>query len=134
MCSELIFPFEFPNEKGNYKLIWQFSFHIDRFRELVGTSSLLGDESCWRMACNQEKPSCQYDFFDCHHVQDPARVSWYGSTNVTSLCNGTSTNSPIQFGIYAVAMTNSLSSCKFFSKFLYCLWWGINNLRYALGC
>lgn len=45
MCSELIFPFEFPNEKGNYKLIWQFSFHIDRFRELVGTSSLLGDKS-----------------------------------------------------------------------------------------
>ncbi|KAI6669391.1 hypothetical protein NL676_004276 [Syzygium grande] len=39
-------------------------------------------ESCWRMACNQEKPSCQYDFFDCHHVQDPARVSWYGSTNL----------------------------------------------------
>ncbi|KAK3408744.1 hypothetical protein EUGRSUZ_J00918, partial [Eucalyptus grandis] len=85
-------------------------------------------ESCWRMACNQEKPSCQYDFFDCRRVQDPARVSWYGSTNVTSLCNGSSTNSPIKFGIYAVAVTNSLASCKFFSKFLYCLWWGINNL------
>lgn len=91
-------------------------------------------ESCWRMACNQEKPSCQYDFFDCRRVQDPARVSWYGSTNVTSLCDGSSTNSPIEFGIYAVAVTNSLASCKFFSKFLYGLWWGINNLRYALGC
>ncbi|KAF8028059.1 hypothetical protein BT93_E0851, partial [Corymbia citriodora subsp. variegata] len=85
-------------------------------------------ESCWRMACNQEKPSCQYDFFDCRHVQDPARVSWYGSTNVTNLCNGSSSNSPIKFGIYAIAVTNSLASCKFFSKFLYCLWWGINNL------
>ncbi|KAL3718797.1 hypothetical protein ACJRO7_003843 [Eucalyptus globulus] len=85
-------------------------------------------ESCWRMACNQEKPSCQYDFFDCRRVQDPARVSWYGSTNVTSLCDGSSTNSPIEFGIYAVAVTNSLASCKFFSKFLYGLWWGINNL------
>ncbi|KAF8010012.1 hypothetical protein BT93_J0863 [Corymbia citriodora subsp. variegata] len=85
-------------------------------------------ESCWQMACDQENPSCQYRFFDCHYAQDPGRLTWYGLTNVTTLCNGTDTSSPIHFGIYATAMTLSLGSCKFFSKYFYTLWWGLNNL------
>ncbi|XP_048139279.1 protein CNGC15b-like [Rhodamnia argentea] len=85
-------------------------------------------ESCWRRACDQENPSCQYSFFDCRYAQDPGRVTWYGSTNVTTLCNGTDSSSPIQFGIYATAATLSLGSCKFFSKYFYSLWWGLNNL------
>ncbi|KAL3718795.1 hypothetical protein ACJRO7_003841 [Eucalyptus globulus] len=85
-------------------------------------------ESCWRMVCDQENPSCQSSFFDCHYAEDPIRVTWYGSTNVTTLCNGTDTSSPIQFGIFATAVTLSLGSCKFFSKYFYILWWGLNNL------
>ncbi|KAF8033257.1 hypothetical protein BT93_D1999 [Corymbia citriodora subsp. variegata] len=85
-------------------------------------------ESCWRMVCDQENPSCQYSFFDCRYAQDPGRVTWYGSTNITTLCNGTDTSSPIQFGIYGTAVSLSLGSCKFFSKYFYILWWGLNNL------
>ncbi|XP_030451645.1 protein CNGC15b-like [Syzygium oleosum] len=85
-------------------------------------------QSCWRLACDQENPSCQYNFFECRYAQDPGRVTWYGSTNVTTLCNGTNASGPIQFGIYATAMTLSLASCKFSSKYFYCLWWGVNNL------
>ncbi|XP_018718866.1 protein CNGC15b isoform X1 [Eucalyptus grandis] len=84
--------------------------------------------SCWRMVCDQESPACQYSFFECRYAQDPGRVTWYGSTNVTTLCNGTDTSSPIQFGIYFNAVTNSVGSCKFFSKYFYSFWWGLNNL------
>ncbi|XP_030526570.1 protein CNGC15b-like [Rhodamnia argentea] len=84
--------------------------------------------SCWRMACDQENPPCQYSFFDCRYAQDPGRVTWYASTNVTTLCNGGGTGSPIQFGIYFNGVTNAIGSCKFFSKYFYSLWWGLNNL------
>ncbi|KAK3408743.1 hypothetical protein EUGRSUZ_J00917 [Eucalyptus grandis] len=84
--------------------------------------------SCWRMVCDQESPPCQYSFLECPYAQDPGRVTWYGTTNITTLCDGTDANSPIQFGIYYNAMISSVGSCKFFSKYFYSLWWGLNNL------
>ncbi|KAI6669395.1 hypothetical protein NL676_004280 [Syzygium grande] len=33
-------------------------------------------ESCWRLACDQENSTCQYSFFECRYTQDPSRVTW----------------------------------------------------------
>ncbi|KAF8033253.1 hypothetical protein BT93_D1998 [Corymbia citriodora subsp. variegata] len=85
-------------------------------------------EFCWRSVCDQEKPQCRYDFLDCHHVQDPGRDTWYNMANLTSLCDPNNANTPVQWGIYYNFETESIGSCKFFSKYFFCFWWGLNNL------
>lgn len=49
-------------------------------------------------------------------------------------CNVADENLPFNFGIYTQAMSSDIvSSRNFFSKFFYCLWWGLQNLRFAFG-
>ncbi|XP_010031973.2 protein CNGC15b [Eucalyptus grandis] len=83
---------------------------------------------CWRSVCDQEKPLCRYDFLDCSHVHDPGRDTWYNMANLTDLCVNTNPNTPVQWGIYYNFVTESIGSCKFFSKYFFCFWWGLNNL------
>ncbi|KAE9585762.1 putative Ion transport domain-containing protein [Lupinus albus] len=89
--------------------------------------SIERQEACWRRVCLMEKFSCEYGFFDCHRVKDGHRVSWFKTSNITSLC------SPdvdfYQFGIYADAVTSQVTSSAFLNKYFYCLWWGLRNLR-----
>ncbi|XP_058101704.1 protein CNGC15b [Magnolia sinica] len=87
--------------------------------------SIERQESCWRKACNLQSPSCQYRFFDCR-LKDSAREMWFKSSNITDLCNPSS--SFIQFGIFADALTFNITSLGFFDKYFYCLWWGLRNL------
>ncbi|KAK3408738.1 hypothetical protein EUGRSUZ_J00911 [Eucalyptus grandis] len=79
-------------------------------------------ESCWGIICDQE-PLCRYDFFDCHHVHDPGRSSWLSSTNATTLCEPSSANTPVQWGIYNTILGSSFASCEFFSKYFFGYWW-----------
>ncbi|XP_030526572.1 protein CNGC15b-like [Rhodamnia argentea] len=85
-------------------------------------------EFCWRSVCDQEKPLCRYSFFHCRHVQDPGRDAWYNLTNLTNLCNPNNADTPIQWGVYSNFVTELVASCKFFSKYFFCFWWGLNNL------
>ncbi|KAI6669397.1 hypothetical protein NL676_004282 [Syzygium grande] len=84
-------------------------------------------EFCWEVICDQE-PLCRYVFFDCHHVHDPGRSSWYGSTNSTALCESSNANTPVLWGVYQTILGTSLASTEFFSKYFFCYWWGLNNL------
>ncbi|CAG7902418.1 unnamed protein product [Brassica rapa] len=87
-------------------------------------------EACWRHACNIEKPICQYRFFECRRLEDPQRNSWFEWSNITTICKpGTRF---YEFGIYGDAVTSTVTSSNFISKYFYCLWWGLKNLS-SLG-
>ncbi|XP_030526794.1 protein CNGC15b-like [Rhodamnia argentea] len=92
--------------------------------------SIERQEACWKSVCSKEKSSCNYQFFDCHKVDDPARNAWFQSSNVTKLCRPSSEY--YEFGIYGDAQMHILSSSPFVNKYFYCLWWGLKNLS-SLG-
>ncbi|KAB1226218.1 putative cyclic nucleotide-gated ion channel 15 [Morella rubra] len=71
-------------------------------------------EACWRSACSLEQPNCQNEYFDCGKVDDPLRVNWFKSTNVSNLCVPSTTE-----GVITTAFPN---------KYFYCLWWGLQTL------
>ncbi|KAK9124242.1 hypothetical protein Sjap_013844 [Stephania japonica] len=87
-------------------------------------------EACWRKVCKLQHESCRYGFFDCRKMDDPSRIAWYKSSNITNLCNPNSDF--FQFGIYADALNFDVTSTMFFNKYFYCLWWGLRNLS-SLG-
>ncbi|KAK9280067.1 hypothetical protein L1049_013752 [Liquidambar formosana] len=68
--------------------------------------SIVRQETCWMTACDQD-PSCQYGFFNCQTVDDPNRVTWFQSNNVTTLC--VPVGSFYNFGIYAGAYQNDVT-------------------------
>ncbi|KAF2284639.1 hypothetical protein GH714_028714 [Hevea brasiliensis] len=92
--------------------------------------SIERQEACWRSVCNLEKPSCQYEYFDCRQMHDPFRESWFKTSNVTNLCNPDIDY--YQFGIFGDALTYGVTISTFFDKYFYCLWWGLKNLS-SLG-
>uniref|UniRef100_A0A2N9H0X0 Cyclic nucleotide-binding domain-containing protein n=1 Tax=Fagus sylvatica TaxID=28930 RepID=A0A2N9H0X0_FAGSY len=87
-------------------------------------------EACWRSACDLEQPNCQNGYFDCHNINDDSRTNWVNSTNVTNLCVPTPTGIPVfyHYGIYGDAVNTNVIASRFFSKYFYCLWWGLRNL------
>ncbi|KAK1586643.1 hypothetical protein Q3G72_004528 [Acer saccharum] len=91
--------------------------------------SIERQEACWRSVCD-EKPSCQYEFFDCNRVKETTRDSWFKSSNITGFCNPDS--GFYDFGIYGDAVTFDVTTASFFNKYFYCLWWGLKNLS-SLG-
>uniref|UniRef100_A0A2N9GQJ8 Cyclic nucleotide-binding domain-containing protein n=1 Tax=Fagus sylvatica TaxID=28930 RepID=A0A2N9GQJ8_FAGSY len=83
-------------------------------------------EACWRSACDLEQPNCQNGYFDCRNINDDSRTNWVNSTNVTNLCVPTSNF--YQYGIYGVAVATNVITSGFFSKYMYCFWWGLQNI------
>ncbi|KAF9594802.1 hypothetical protein IFM89_034785 [Coptis chinensis] len=92
--------------------------------------SIERQESCWRQVCRLESNSCQDRFFDCHKINNSSRIAWFKSSNITTVCNPSSKY--FQYGIYVDAVTFDVTSSTFFSKYFYCLWWGLRNLS-SLG-
>ncbi|XP_012082368.1 protein CNGC15b [Jatropha curcas] len=87
-------------------------------------------EECWRKVCHLEQSECYYSFMDCSLVDNPSRVSWLKSSNVSTLCNPS--NGFFKFGIFSDALTFQVTSASFLKKFFYCLWWALRNLN-SLG-
>uniref|UniRef100_A0A2N9HPF1 Ion transport domain-containing protein n=1 Tax=Fagus sylvatica TaxID=28930 RepID=A0A2N9HPF1_FAGSY len=87
-------------------------------------------EVCWRSACDLEQPNCQNGYFDCRNINDDSRTNWVNSTNVTNLCVPTPIGIPVfyQYGIDGDAVNTNVIASRFFSKYFYCLWWGLRNL------
>ncbi|CAM8961322.1 unnamed protein product [Rhodiola kirilowii] len=93
--------------------------------------SIEREEACWREVCRQENSTllCRDDYFDCH-TRSSKRDFWFNSSNITRLCQPTSTF--YRFGIYGEASSSGVTSSMFFNKYFYCLWWGLKNLS-SLG-
>lgn len=51
-------------------------------------------------------------------------------TPVFNNCDASSNTTSFQYGIFKNALTNEALSTEFIKKYFYCLWWGLQNLRY----
>lgn len=58
------------------------------------------------------------------------RWSNVSSSVLTAACSTDGDKPPFDFGIFEQALSSGIvSSTKFVSKYCYCLWWGLQNLR-----
>lgn len=90
-------------------------------------------DTCWDHAC-RESPGCNVQNLYCaHEVSNLDAWRNVSATYITPKCSiGDDDNKPaFKYGIYAQAMSSGvLDSERFVSKYFYCLWWGLQNLRY----
>ena len=77
-------------------------------------------------------PSCNPSFLDCASKENPERQAWLKRTKILTDCDALNDKNQFQFGMFADAFTDKVSSAKFIEKYFYCLWWGLKNLRYDL--
>ncbi|KAF4382172.1 protein CNGC15b isoform X1 [Cannabis sativa] len=87
-------------------------------------------EHCWTRVCNLEYPICRNWYFDCRIANHNERVEWFKASNISRHCG--SGSQLFEFGIYGEALKFRVLSLDFFSKYFYCLWWGLKNLS-SLG-
>ncbi|MED6161667.1 Protein CNGC15a [Stylosanthes scabra] len=92
--------------------------------------SIERQDECWKKACSLQYPKCKYHYLECQSIRDPNRTSWLKSSNISGLCDQNSDF--FQFGIFADALSLEVTASEFFSKYYYCLWWGLRNLS-SLG-
>ncbi|CAN8284170.1 unnamed protein product [Cochlearia groenlandica] len=84
--------------------------------------------TCWKRECRKESaPVCVTDFFDCNTLHRDGIDSWQNVTSVFSNCDP-SNEIQFTFGIFADALTKNVVSSPFLEKYLYCLWFGLQNL------
>lgn len=88
--------------------------------------------TCWKSECKNESGpvKCFPHYLECGTLDDNDQGIWENSTLVFNNCNPESTTSFIN-GIFENTLTNNVVSSKFLEKYFYCLWWGLQNLRYA---
>ncbi|WOG87591.1 hypothetical protein DCAR_0206821 [Daucus carota subsp. sativus] len=89
--------------------------------------------ACWKQECKKEwngthSPSCELSFLDCTIAEGPARDAWLQTTKLMTTCNPRGNSIDFQFGMFAEAFVEEVSSENFIPKLFYCLWWGLKNL------
>lgn len=89
---------------------------------------------CWKSECTKENGrgviGCIHSFLDCNSLGLPERQYWRNVTHVLANCDPHNSELEFKFGIFADAITSYAASSPFIEKYLYCLWWGLRNLRY----
>lgn len=89
------------------------------------------NDACWRQAC-RSTGKCNINFLYCGNKHMSGYKDWRNiSVDVlTKKCTAIGDNLPFNYGIYTQAIASGIvQSRTFFSKFCYCLWWGLQNLR-----
>ncbi|KAJ7962749.1 putative Cyclic nucleotide-gated ion channel [Quillaja saponaria] len=88
------------------------------------------NDACWQKACHATNV-CQVAFLYCDNKHKQNYDSWRNISTVVlnSSCNVDDENPKFNYGIYTQAISSSIvESREVFSKFCYCLWWGLQNL------
>ncbi|AES73805.2 putative potassium channel, voltage-dependent, EAG/ELK/ERG [Medicago truncatula] len=85
--------------------------------------------TCWKSECRNENlpVKCILNYLDCSTINDGDRVKWANTTSVFGNCNPESSK-VFNYGIFGNAVQNNVLSSMFIEKYLYCLWWGLQNL------
>ncbi|QCD84792.1 probable cyclic nucleotide-gated ion channel 16 [Vigna unguiculata] len=96
-------------------------------------ASIQRQYECWIITCKHEmnrthSPSCTPSFLDCATLDHRERQAWFKRTRVLSNCDVLNNKNEFQFGLFADAFTDHVSSSRFIQKYFYCLWWGLKNL------
>ncbi|XP_008782078.1 cyclic nucleotide-gated ion channel 17-like [Phoenix dactylifera] len=87
--------------------------------------------TCWKSECQTENRlngTCDLKFLDCDISNWNDRQRWAKETNVFSNCDVNNKTITFKYGIFENALQNDVVSTKFIEKYLYCLWWGLQNL------
>ena len=90
------------------------------------------NDTCWREACTRSG-KCKIDYLYCGNKHMAGYEEWQAiSDHVLITCSvADEMTSQFKYGIYTQAIASGIvESRNFFSKFCYCLWWGMQNLRY----
>ena len=99
--------------------------------------------ACWYLLTVERQDTCwaynsanqtvfRKGYLDCSTINDPQRNLW-NSTVPQETCNPSDGN--FNFGIYANALSHNITSMDTFTiKYLFCFWWGLQNLRLGLCC
>ncbi|MBA0873455.1 hypothetical protein Goshw_002416 [Gossypium schwendimanii] len=92
------------------------------------------NDTCWQNACKDiGRDKCNTNFLYCGNQHMEGYGVW-NNTKDTVLkkecpADDNIDNPPFDFGIFTHALSSGIvSSTKFFSKYCYCLWWGLQNL------
>lgn len=90
---------------------------------------------CWKSACRSEfsPMKCRLDYLDCGTLNDVDRRIWEVNTTVFSQCSPDE-DVVFNYGIFANAIAKDVVSSRFLQKYFYCLWWGLQNLRFVYIC
>ncbi|KAI3435404.1 Cyclic nucleotide-binding domain-containing protein [Psidium guajava] len=91
--------------------------------------SIVRHATCLKSECDKELSpvKCFLRYLDCDTLGDGQRVIWGNGTTIFSNCDPNG-NITFQHGIFAKALTQNVVSSDFLEKYLYCLWWGLQNL------
>ncbi|KAE8056524.1 hypothetical protein FH972_013292 [Carpinus fangiana] len=85
--------------------------------------------TCLKSECrNETSPvKCVLTYLGCDTLNKSDRVEWANTTVVFNNCNPDNTIN-FNHGIFQKAVTNNVVSSEFIEKYLYCLWFGLQNL------
>ncbi|KAK4781292.1 hypothetical protein SAY87_017398 [Trapa incisa] len=86
--------------------------------------------SCWKSICRKEKlpVECFLSYLECSGFDHSDRQTWANKTNVFNNCNPDNNTTEFDYGIFGNAVTKNVVSINFVEKYLYCLWWGLQQL------
>ncbi|KAJ9535733.1 hypothetical protein OSB04_un001113 [Centaurea solstitialis] len=111
-----------------YLLLYMLASHI--VGALWYILSVERNDTCWQRAC--EISNHDTNLLYCGNDYMPGYSSWSNISRsvLTEACTPDGDNPPFDFGIFHQALSSGIvSSRKFVSKYCYCLWWGLQNLR-----
>jgi len=89
--------------------------------------------TCWKSLCKKERsPHNCFLYLDCSSLNSDMRKIWLNTTDVFNRCDASNDDIQFKYGLFKNALTKHVVSSNFISKYLYCLWWGLQQLRYAM--
>lgn len=89
--------------------------------------------TCWKSLCKKERsPHSCFLYLDCSSLNNDTRKIWVNTTDVFNRCDPSNDDIQFKYGLFENALTKHVVSSNFISKYLYCLWWGLQQLRYAM--
>ncbi|KAM0887618.1 hypothetical protein ACQ4PT_028881 [Festuca glaucescens] len=80
--------------------------------------------ACWQQYCGDE-PSCDNKYLACNVKPDPI---WANSTAIFISCDASNKTASFDYGMFKTLLSNKTPSQRFLRKYVYCLWWGLQNL------
>ncbi|KHN10264.1 Putative cyclic nucleotide-gated ion channel 14 [Glycine soja] len=85
--------------------------------------------TCRKSECRNESlpVKCALKYLDCSTLNHDDRTKWVNTTSVFGNCNPENSIN-FNYGIFGNAVENNVVSSVFKEKYLYCLWWGLQNL------
>lgn len=89
------------------------------------------NDTCWQTTCSEN--GCNKNFLYCGNQNMEGYSAWQKRSEsvLKSQCSADNGNPTFDYGIFSSAFSSGIvSSKKFVSKYCYCLWWGLQNLRW----